>query len=462
MNEVFNYISPFSNRYGTDKMRAVFSDEHKYSTWRYLWYVLAKSEKEMGLNITDEQLAELKSNIYNIDFARAAEIEQECKHDVMAHIRAFGEICPTAKPIIHLGATSCYVTDNTDVLQCNEAIKLVKKSLIKVIRLLIKFAHENKSVPTLAYTHLQPAQPTTIGKRACMWLQDLTMDLQELEHHKSEIKLLGCKGATGTAASFMQLFDDDWHKVNKLEKLILKELPVKSTFIVSGQTYTRKQDSNLMHVLSGIAQSASKFANDIRLLSNLGEIEEPHAKNQVGSSAMPYKSNPVRCEKICSLSRFIICGEHNFSVTASEQWLERTLDDSANRRLMIPQMFLAIDEVLNIYSAILEEGLQVNYNKISANINSQLPYMLMENVLMCCTNKGGDRQELHDRIRVCCNEAKELGVDHLLDRIIKDEKFDITTEEIMWMAKPQNLTGMASLQASYVTYATTVVNKLDE
>ena len=457
------YTSPFEDRYGSHEMREIFSDDHKFSTWRYLWFLLAKAERELGLDISEAQVRELELKVHDINYERAKEIEDECHHDVVAHIRAHGETCPIAKPIIHLGATSCYVTDNTEVLQCYEALLLITKSLISVIEELVEFADRNTDVPTLAYTHHQPAQPTTVGKRACMWIQDLILDLEQLISYTSKIKLLGCKGATGNASSFLKLFDGDEEKVMSLERRIIANLPIKSVFPISGQTYTRKQDSNTMQILSGIAQSASKFANDIRLLSNMGEIEEPHASSQVGSSAMPYKSNPILCERMNSLSRFVICGEQNFAMTASSQWLERTLDDSANRRIVIPEMFLATDELLNIYSTVVK-GLQVNYDRILVNMTDKLPFMAAENILMHCVNKGGDRQELHEKLRMFAESAKKNGGGSKFLRLIdKEDDFDITMKEMEEIVMDPALTGMAYTQSAiFLTHVRSFIESINE
>lgn len=463
MSSAKQYTSPFENRYGSHDMKEIFSDEHKYSTWRYLWYLLACAERDLGLDISEAQVKELELNIFNIDYARAKTIEKVCHHDVVAHIKAHGKVCPIAKPIIHLGATSCYVTDNTEVLQCYEALLLITKSLISVIKELVEFADRNKDVPTLAYTHYQPAQPTTVGKRACMWIQDLVLDLEQLILYTSKIKLLGCKGATGNASSFLKLFDGDEEKVMNLERKIVANLPIKSVFPISGQTYTRKQDVSTMQILSGIAQSASKFANDIRLLSNMGEIEEPHTSSQVGSSAMPYKSNPIMCERINSLSRFVICGEQNFAMTASSQWLERTLDDSANRRITIPEMFLATDELLNIYDTVVK-GLQVNYDKVSTNMADKLPFMAAENILMHCVNKGGDRQELHEELRVFAEWAKNNGGGSEFLRLIDEEDdFNITMEEMEDIMTDPALTGMAHTQTIiFLTHVRSFIESINE
>lgn len=446
MSKVNEYISPFQSRYASHEMREIFSDKHKYSTWRYLWYLLAKAERELGLNISEEQVKELELNVFNINYKRAKRIEQECHHDVVAHIRAHGETCPIAKPIIHLGATSCYVTDNTEVLQSYEAMIILIKKVVSVIHELMQFADRTKDIATLSYTHYQPAQPTTVGKRACMWVQDLILDLEQLIMCSSKLKLLGCKGATGNASSFLKLFDGDQQKTMDLERLIVTTLPVKSVFHISGQTYTRKQDTMTAQVLSGIAQSASKFANDIRLLSNLGEVEEPHSADQVGSSAMPYKSNPIKCERMNSLSRFVICGEQNFAMTAATQWLERTLDDSAGRRIALPELFLATDELLDIYLQVIK-GLQVNVEQIEINMADKLPYMITENVLMHCVSRGGDRQELHDRLRVY-SKSYTKGED-LIKAIAEDEKFDITMDELGEMAFDPDLIGLAYTQTVF-------------
>lgn len=449
-----DYISPFSNRYGSESMRYVFSNQFKHSTWRKLWVLLAQVEKDLGLNITTEQIVEMTDNINNIDFERVAAIEQQTQHDVMAHILAFGEQCPKAKPIIHLGATSCYVTDNTDVIQQKIALTIVKQKLLEVIDGLLTFADKYADTPTMAYTHYQVAQPTTVGKRASMWLQDLMMDLEQLNFQLEHLKPLGCKGATGTAASFMELFEQDQQKVLDLEYKIVQNLGFKEAYPISGQTYTRKQDFNVMQVLSDIAQSASKFAIDVRLLSNLGEIQEPHSSTQVGSSAMPHKSNPIKCEKITSLARFVVCTTQNTANTASVQWLERTLDDSANRRICISEAFLATDEILSTYKKVVT-GLDVDEKTIQKHLENELPSLIMESILMAGVTHGGDRQELHELLRKYTHNMLPLSYPlvYLKSAVENEPKFNLTHDEIESLFQLRNLTGLAEQQTkNYINY----------
>ena len=444
------YESPLNSRYASKEMQEMFSSDMKFKTWRKLWIALAEAEKELGLNITDEQIAELKSFQEKINYEVAIKKEAEVRHDVMAHVHAYGEQCPTAKPIIHLGATSCYVGDNTDVIVMTEALKLIKKKMINVINLLSKFALEYKSLPTLAFTHFQPAQLTTVGKRACLWLQELLMDLEDVDYQLSKAKLLGSKGTTGTQASFLELFDGDHEKVKKLEQIIAEKMGYDSVFPVSGQTYSRKLDSQMLNVLSGIAQSAYKFSNDIRLLQHLKEIEEPFEKSQIGSSAMAYKRNPMRTERISSLARYVIVDALNPAITASTQWFERTLDDSANKRISIPEAFLAVDAILSIYMNVVD-GLVVYPKVIEQRIMSELPFMATENIMMQAVKKGGDRQELHEKIRVHSMEAaKKVKVEglsnDLMDRIAADPTFNLNINELKNILKPALYIGRSSEQ----------------
>lgn len=394
-----SYVSPLCERYASEKMKHIFSPDFKFTTWRKLWIALAEAEKELGIAITEEQIAEMKAHVADIDYAYAAEREKEVRHDVMAHVLTFGKACPKAKPIIHLGATSCYVGDNTDIIQMKEALLQIRSLLLAAIEKTADFAEKYKSLPTLAYTHYQPAQPTTVGKRASLWLHDLVLDFYDLEYRLSSLKMLGCKGTTGTAASFLELFGGDRAKVKKLDALIAEKMGFAATYPVSGQTYSRKVDYNVLSVLCSIAQSATKFSNDIRLLSNLKEVEEPFESKQIGSSAMAYKRNPMRSERMASLSRYVIVDSLNPAVTAATQWFERTLDDSANKRISVPEAFLAVDAVLSLYINVIS-GLKLYPKIIERNLNRELPFMATENILMYCVKeKGGDRQELHEAIR---------------------------------------------------------------
>ena len=397
------YQTPLSGRYASKEMDFLWSNNSRYSTWRKLWVALAETEKELGLNITEEQINEMKNNINNIDYDIVTKREKECRHDVMAHVYEFGTKCQKAKPIIHLGATSCYVTDNTEVILMKQGLELIKQKLILVINNLKIFADKNKEIPCLGYTHFQPAQLTTVGKRATLWIQDLLEDLQELEFVQKNLKLLGCKGTTGTSESFMKLFKDE-EKVKQIDTKIAEKIGFDKTFAVSGQTYTRKQDSRVLNCLAGIAESASKFANDMRLLQHEKELEEPFEKNQIGSSAMAYKRNPMRSERINSLARHVIVLSNDSKITTSTQWLERTLDDSANRRISIPESFLGVDAILKIYANIAE-NIVVYKNTIITNIMKEIPFMGTEEILMNAVLKGGDRQELHEKIRVHSMEA---------------------------------------------------------
>ena len=443
------YITPLSGRYASKEMNKLWSSDTKYSTWRKLWVALAKTEQELGINITDEQIKEMEANIENIDYDIVSAREKECRHDVMAHVYEFGLKCPSAKPIIHLGATSCFVTDNTDVILMTEGLKLIKQKLLVVINNLKEFALKNKGVTCLGYTHFQPAQLTTVGKRATLWLQDLLEDLEELEFVESNMKLLGCKGTTGTTESFMKLFKDE-EKVKQIDSKIAEKMNFDKVYAVSGQTYTRKLDSRVLNVLSSIAQSASKFANDMRLLQHEKELEEPFEKGQIGSSAMAYKRNPMRSERINSLSRHVITLAIDPAITSATQWLERTLDDSANKRICVPESFLATDAILILYGNITK-NIVVYENVIKTNMMQELPFMGTEEILMNAVLKGGDRQELHEKIRVYSMEAgkevKEFGrPNDLVKRIANDASFGLTEEEILKILNPDNLCGRAKNQ----------------
>ena len=446
------YENPLNTRYASKEMQNLFSPDKKFTTWRKLWIALAESEKELGLPITDEQIAELKAHAEDINYDVAKEREKKVRHDVMSHVYAYGVQCPTAKPIIHLGATSCYVGDNTDIIIMTEAMRLVKQKLVCLINELAKFCEEYKSLPTLAFTHFQPAQPTTVGKRASLWLEDLLLDLEELEHQLSKAKLLGCKGTTGTQASFYELFDGDHEKCKELDRKIAAKMGYTDCFPVSGQTYPRKLDSQVLNVLSGIAQSAYKFSNDIRLLQHLKQIEEPFEKSQIGSSAMAYKRNPMRSERIGSLSRYVIVDALNPAITASTQWFERTLDDSANKRISVPEAFLAVDAILSLYINVVD-GLVVYPKVINQQFMREIPFMATENIMMDAVKKGGDRQELHEKIRRYSMEAgrmvKEEGEDNnLVDLIAADPAFGLTREEILAVMRPENFVGRAPEQVS--------------
>ena len=439
------YISPLSTRYASDEMQYIFSDNNKFRTWRKLWISLAKAEKACGLNITDEQIAQMEANKDDVDYERAAEWERKVRHDVMAHIHTFGEQCPKAEPIIHLGATSCYVGDNTDVIILKQASEIVLKKAAAVMKNLAEFAETYKSLPCLAYTHLQPAQLTTVGKRATLWMYELSMDIKELEHRVSELKMLGSKGTTGTQASFMELFGNDEEKVKKVEELIAADYGFDGVVAVSGQTYSRKVDAYFLSVLSGFAQSAYKFSNDMRLLQSFEEIEEPFGKNQVGSSAMPYKRNPMRCERISALARYVITDSLNPAFTAGTQWFERTLDDSANRRISTSEAFLAIDAILNIYINVTS-GMVVYDKVINRRVMEKLPFMATENIMMRAVEAGGDRQELHERLRVhshaaAANVKLEGKENDLIKRIAEDSAFGLTEEEINTLLLPEKYIG---------------------
>lgn len=445
------YESPLSARYASKEMKYIFSPDKKFRTWRKLWIALAESEKELGLPITQEQIDELKAHADDINYEVAQEREKIVRHDVMSHVYAYGVQCPNAKGIIHLGATSCYVGDNTDIIIMTEGLKLIRNKLITVIRNLSKFADEYKALPTLAFTHFQPAQPTTVGKRATLWLQELLMDLEDVEYQLSKAKLLGSKGTTGTQASFLELFDGDHEKCKMLDRKIAEKMGYKACFPVSGQTYSRKLDSQFLNVLAGIAQSAAKFSNDIRLLQHLKEVEEPFEKNQIGSSAMAYKRNPMRSERIGSLSRYVMVDVLNGYFTTATQWFERTLDDSANKRLSIPEAFLAVDGILSLYANVAD-GLVVYPKVIEQRLRKELPFMATENIMMDAVKKrGADRQQLHERIREHSMAASKVikeegGENDLLERIAADEAFGVTIEELEKILKPENYTGRAKEQ----------------
>lgn len=445
------YESPLSARYASKEMKYIFSPDKKFRTWRKLWIALAESEKELGLPITQEQINELKAHADDINYEVAQEREKIVRHDVMSHVYAYGVQCPNAKGIIHLGATSCYVGDNTDIIIMTEGLKLIRNKLITVIRNLSKFADEYKALPTLAFTHFQPAQPTTVGKRATLWLQELLMDLEDVEYQLSKAKLLGSKGTTGTQASFLELFDGDHEKCKMLDRKIAEKMGYKDCFPVSGQTYSRKLDSQFLNVLAGIAQSAAKFSNDIRLLQHLKEVEEPFEKNQIGSSAMAYKRNPMRSERIGSLSRYVMVDVLNGYFTTATQWFERTLDDSANKRLSVPEAFLAVDGILSLYANVAD-GLVVYPKVIEQRLRKELPFMATENIMMDAVKKrGADRQQLHEKIREHSMAASKVikeegGENDLLERIAADEAFGVTLEELEHILKPENYTGRAKEQ----------------
>ena len=428
------YESPLCSRYASSDMQYIFSPDNKFKTWHRLWIALAKAEGKLGLPITQEQIDQMDAHKDEIDYEYAAEMEKKLRHDVMAHVHAFGKQCPKARPIIHLGATSCYVGDNTDIILMREGLELIKAELVNLIASLSDFAYRYKQLPTLGFTHFQPAQLTTVGKRATLWINDLLMDLDEVDYRIASLKLLGSKGTTGTQASFLELFDGDHEKCIELEKLIAKEMGFDACVSVSGQTYSRKTDAAVLATLSGIAQSAGKFATDLRLLSHLKELEEPFESDQVGSSAMPYKRNPMRCERICSLARYVIADALNPAMTAYNQWFERTLDDSANKRISIPEAFLAIDAILNIYLNVAS-GIRVYEKVIEKHLNEELPFMATENIMMNAVKKGGDRQQLHERIRIHSIAAgavvKEQGLPNdLISRIAEDPLFALTKEEL--------------------------------
>ena len=447
-----NYNSPLSERYPSKEMKYLFSPEMKFRTWRKLWIALAEAEKELGLDITQEQINELKAHADDINYDEARQREAIVRHDVMSHVYAYGVQCPKAKGIIHLGATSCYVGDNTDLIIMAEGLKLIRTKLINVIAKLSQFADNYKSLPTLGFTHFQPAQPTTVGKRATLWIQDLLMDLSDVDYLLSTLRLLGSKGTTGTQASFLELFDGSREKVKQLDQLIAEKMGYEGCYPVSGQTYSRKVDSRVLNVLSGIAQSAHKFSNDIRLLQHLKEVEEPFEKNQIGSSAMAYKRNPMRSERIAALANYVMSDAMNPALTAATQWFERTLDDSANKRLSMSEGFLAVDGILELYINVAS-GLVVYPKVIEARLMSELPFMATENILMDAVKAGGDRQELHERIRTHSMAAgkvvKEEGKENdLLDRIAADSAFNMTKDQLQSLMKPENFVGCAPAQTS--------------
>jgi adenylosuccinate lyase len=446
------YNSPLNTRYASKEMSYIFSDEMKFRTWRKLWVALAECEKELGLNISDEQIEELKNNVDNINYELAEQKEKEVRHDVMSHVYAYGVVAPSAKGIIHLGATSCYVGDNTDLIIMREGLYIIRKKLINIISQLSNFALEFKDIPTLGFTHFQPAQLTTVGKRATLWIQELLMDLENLDFTIENMKFRGVKGTTGTQASFMTLFDNDENRVKKLDKMVSSKMGFKDSYPVTGQTYSRKLDSIILNTLSEIAQSAYKFSNDLRLLQSMKEMEEPFEKNQIGSSAMAYKRNPMRSERISALARYVVVNSLNPAITASTQWFERTLDDSANKRISVAEAFLALDGVLNLYLNI-SSNMVVYPKVIEAHVNNELPFMATENILMEAVKRGGDRQELHEKIRVHSMEAarkvKEFGeANDLIERIINDKSFILSKEEINSIIDPKKFIGRAPGQVT--------------
>ena len=456
MQNTDRYQSPLSERYASKEMQYIFSPDMKFRTWRKLWIALAETEKELGLSqngvpvITDEQIDELKAHAEDINYEVAKEREKKVRHDVMSHVYAYGQQCPKAAGIIHLGATSCYVGDNTDIIVMTEALRLVKKKLINVMKVLSDFAEEYKGLPTLAFTHFQPAQPTTVGKRACLWLQEFLLDYEELEFALSNMKLLGSKGTTGTQASFLELFNGDQETIDKIDPMIAKKMGFEACYPVSGQTYSRKIDTRVLNVLSGIAASAHKMSNDIRLLQHLKEIEEPFEKNQIGSSAMAYKRNPMRSERIASLARFVMVDALNPAITSATQWFERTLDDSANKRLSIPEGFLAVDGILDLCLNVVD-GLVVYPKVIEKRLMSELPFMATENIMMDAVKKGGNRQELHERIRELSMKAgRNVKVEgkenNLLELIAADPEFNMSIEELQKTMEPSKYVGRSKEQ----------------
>ena len=447
------YESPLGQRYASREMKHIFSDDVKFSTWRKLWIALAEAERDLGIDIKQEQIDEMQAHIYDIDYEKAAEYESRLRHDVMAHVHTYGDCCPSAKGIIHLGATSCYVGDNAELIRMRDAMALIKKELINTIQALAEFAAEYKSLPTLAYTHFQAAQPTTLGKRACLWLQDLLSDLENLEFQMKKLKLLGCRGATGTCASFLELFEGDGNKAQAVEDIICRKMGFDGAYPVSGQTNSRKVDYDIVSVLSGICQSATKFSNDIRLMSHLKEVDEPFTDEQIGSSAMAYKRNPMRSERIASLARYVICDAMNPAFTAAGQWFERTLDDSANRRISVSEAFLATDGVLTLYTNILR-GMRVYTEVIQKHLDAEMPFMVTENIMMyCVTHKGGDRQVLHEHVRQHSVAAglniKQNGADNdLFDRILGDPVFGLDRAELDKIIAEGRITGLAEKQTA--------------
>ncbi len=458
------YQSPLSERYASKEMQYIFSPDKKFKTWRRLWIALAETERELGLPITEEQIEELKAHAEDINYEVAKEREKAVRHDVMSHVYAYGQQCPKAKGIIHLGATSCYVGDNTDMIVMSEALEIVRRKLLNVIAELAKFADGYKGLPTLAFTHFQPAQPTTVGKRATLWMQEFAMDLEDLEYVRSTLKLLGSKGTTGTQASFLELFEGDQEKIDRIDPMIAEKMGFDTCYPVSGQTYSRKVDTRVLNVLAGIAASAHKFSNDIRLLQHLKEVEEPFEKSQIGSSAMAYKRNPMRSERIASLSRYVMIDALNPAVTSATQWFERTLDDSANKRLSVPEGFLAIDGILDLCLNVVD-GLVVYPKVIEKRLMSELPFMATENIMMDAVKAGGDRQELHERIRELSMEAgrnvKEKGLDNnLLELIAEDPAFNLTLDELKKTMDPSKYVGRAPLQVE--AYLKNVIRPLLE
>lgn len=444
------YESPLSSRYADKEMKYLFSPDMKFKTWRRLWIALAESEMELGLPVTQEQVDELKAHADDINYEVAEARERVVRHDVMSHVYAYGQQCPKAAGIIHLGATSCYVGDNTDIIIMTEAMKVVRKKLVNVIRVLSKFAEEYKDLPTLAFTHFQPAQPTTVGKRATLWIQEFLMDLEDVEYQIGKAKLLGSKGTTGTQASFLELFDGNDELAAKIDGKIAEKLGYETCFAVSGQTYPRKLDSQMLNVLSCVAQSAAKFSNDIRLLQHLKEVEEPFEKNQIGSSAMAYKRNPMRSERIASLARYVVVDALNPAITASTQWFERTLDDSANKRISVPEAFLATDAILNLVMNVAD-GLVVYPKVIEQHLRRELPFMATENIMMDAAKRGADRQELHEHVRVHSMAASKVikeegGENDLLERIAGDPIFGVTLEELKGIVDPHKYVGRAPRQ----------------
>lgn len=446
------YENPLCVRYASNEMKFIFSDDHKFSTWRRLWTALAKAEKELGIEITDAQISEMEAHLEDIDYEAAAAYERQLRHDVMAHVHAFGDVCPTARPIIHLGATSCYVGDNTDIIVMREGLRRVKKLLVNAVKAASDFAEKWKDTPTLAYTHFQAAQPTTVGKRATLWIQDLLMDLDALDFQLDNLKLLGCKGTTGTGASFLELFGGDHDKVKMLETLIAEQMGFDACMAVSGQTYTRKVDYNVLSVLCGIAQSAAKFSNDIRLLSHLKEFDEPFESKQIGSSAMAYKRNPMRSERIASLSRYVMCDVLNPAITAATQWFERTLDDSANRRISIPEAFLAVDSILSLYINVITNG-TVYPKMMERHLKEELPFIATENILMDCAKRGADRQDMHEAIRrYSVDVAKRIKLsgedNNLLELMLNDPRFMLTKEDLDRVLDVRKFVGRAPEQTA--------------
>ena len=450
MSDYNSYESPFCTRYASREMQYVFSADKKFTTWRKLWVALARAEMKLGLPVTQKQVEELEAHIDDIDYKAAEEREKLVRHDVMSHVYAYGLACPEAKGIIHLGATSCYVGDNTDVIVMRDALQIVRRKLINVLAQLSGFSVKYKDMPCLAYTHLQPAQLTTVGKRATLWANELLMDLDELDYRISSLKLLGSKGTTGTQASFMELFDGDSEKVKELEKMLAEEMGFDAVVPVSGQTYSRKADAQILSTLGGIAQSAMKFANDMRILQNFKEMEEPFEKNQIGSSAMPYKRNPMRCERITALARYVMIDTLNPAFTAGTQWFERTLDDSANKRISVAEGFLAADAILNIMLNVTAD-LVVYPNVVRQRVMRELPFMASENIMMDAVKKGGDRQALHEKLRQYAMEAgkhvKEEGLENnLIELVLNDPDFGLNADELNAILKPENFTGRSSQQ----------------